>query len=235
MELTKFDEPFSSSDLEWRVQRALSNGKGILIPYITARAIMDRLDEVVGKENWQDSYKDIEVDGKPGCVCTLSIRCSDGHWVSKEDAAGATQVEAIKGSRSSALRRTAVKWGIGRYLYSMGEVAVELSNGKYFNGTVTPPDEFLPENERTGNNEFKVEYKGKFSNSSNNSANSANISNATPEEIEAAKNMVVEGERYNNGKKLGELYGKALSGIATYSKNPELKKAAQIVLASKGN
>ena len=227
IDLSKLDAPFSASDLEWRVQRTMSNGKGVLIPYITARAIMDRLDEVVGKENWEDSYKDITVDGKAGCECTIAIHISDS-WVKKSDAAGATQVEAIKGSRSASLRRAAVKWGIGRYLYEMGEVIVDLSNGKYFNGTVTPPDEFLPEHERTGNNEFKVSYKGKVNNEA-----PANVK-ATPEEIEAAKNMVVEGEKYNNGKKLGELYGKALSGIATYSRNPELKKAAQIVLASKG-
>lgn len=228
IDLGKLDAPFSASDLEWRVQRTMSNGKGVLIPYITARAIMDRLDEVVGKENWEDSYKDITVDGKAGCECTIAIHISDS-WVKKSDAAGATQVEAIKGSRSASLRRAAVKWGIGRYLYEMGEVIVDLSNGKYFNGTVTPPDEFLPENERTGKDDFTVTYKGK----SNPTPTPANIK-ATPEEIEAAKNMVVEGERYNNGKKLGELWEKALVGIATYSKNLELKKAAQIVLASKG-
>lgn len=227
IDLNKFDAPFSSSDLEWRVQRTMSNGKGVLIPYITARAIMDRLDEVVGKENWQDSYHDITVDGKAGCECEISIRVNDA-WIGKSDAAGATQVEPIKGSRSAALRRAAVHWGIGRYLYDMGEVVAELSNGKYFNGTITPPDEFLPECERTGNKEFKISYKSKDFN-----AAPAPIK-ATPAEIEAAKNMIVEGEKYNNGKKLGELWDKALSGIAKFSKNPELKKAAQIVLASKG-
>jgi hypothetical protein len=40
-------------------------------------------------------------------------------WVRKSDGAGETQVEGEKGAISDALKRAAVKWGIGRYLYDL--------------------------------------------------------------------------------------------------------------------
>jgi hypothetical protein len=81
---------------------------------------MDRLDTVVGPENWQDRY---EVHG-PRVIGYLSVRIND-EWITKADGAGDTQVEAEKGGLSDALKRSAVKWGIGRYLYDLGNVWVE--------------------------------------------------------------------------------------------------------------
>ncbi|MFN2991986.1 Rad52/Rad22 family DNA repair protein, partial [Escherichia coli] len=43
----------------------------------------------------------------------------DGEWITKWDASENTQVEAVKGGRSSAMKRAAVQWGIGRYLYDL--------------------------------------------------------------------------------------------------------------------
>ena len=49
--LDKFKAPFPSSEVEWRLKTAGKNGKGswaMLLPYVTNRAIMNRLDEVAG-------------------------------------------------------------------------------------------------------------------------------------------------------------------------------------------
>lgn len=78
---------------------------------------MDRLDEVCGPANWQDRY---EFHG-PRTICYLSIRV-DGEWITKADGAGDSDVEAEKGAISDALKRSAVKWGIARYLYNMPNV-----------------------------------------------------------------------------------------------------------------
>jgi hypothetical protein len=43
----------------------------------------------------------------------------NGAWIWKADGAGATDVEGEKGMLSDALKRAAVRWGVGRYLYEM--------------------------------------------------------------------------------------------------------------------
>ena len=48
---------------KWRVQSYSKNKpQGQCVAYIDARDVMDLLDEVVGKGNWQDDYK--LIDGK---------------------------------------------------------------------------------------------------------------------------------------------------------------------------
>jgi hypothetical protein len=117
-------EPFPDDEIEWRVLRSGSSTKGPwaqLAPYVTSRAIMHRLDAVVGPANWKDEYAEVPAGGQdPGMICTLSIRI-EGEWVGKSDGAPFTQVERLKGGVSDALKRAAVKWGIGRDLYYIGE------------------------------------------------------------------------------------------------------------------
>jgi len=85
-----------------------------LPPYLQARPVMDRLDDVVGAENWKDEY--VPIAG--GFICKLSLRI-DSDWITKEDAADTSDIEAIKGGVSDSFKRAAVKWGIGRYLYDI--------------------------------------------------------------------------------------------------------------------
>jgi hypothetical protein len=73
---------------------------------------MKRLDDVVGMENWQCHYEDL--GGR--VICRLSIRV-DGEWITKCDGAGDTKIEGEKGGISDALKRAAVLFGVGRYLY----------------------------------------------------------------------------------------------------------------------
>lgn len=107
---------FPPGDIDWRPGKVSNDKtKAMALAYLDARAVMDRLDDVCGPENWQDSY----VAGpQGGLICRLSIRI-DGEWVTKEDGAENTDVESVKGGLSDALKRAAVKWGVGRYLYSL--------------------------------------------------------------------------------------------------------------------
>lgn len=111
-------EPFPSDDIEWRIQRSgitRDNPWAMVLAYITARAVMDRLDSVVGVGGWYDDY----VTGPDGgLLCRLSVRV-DGEFITKCDGAENTKVEAIKGGFSGALKRAAVKYGVGRYLYNL--------------------------------------------------------------------------------------------------------------------
>lgn len=110
--------PFPPEDLDWRVgatQAKGDEGRGLCLVYVTARAVMDRLDLVAGPENWLDTYRR-EGNGT-GWVCRLEVTTPAGVPVIHEDGADETQVEATKGGISDALKRAAVKFGIGRYLY----------------------------------------------------------------------------------------------------------------------
>jgi len=55
-----------------------------------------------------------EVEGR--VTCELSIRFGE-RWITKTDGAGDTGIEGEKGAISDSLKRSAVLWGIGRYLY----------------------------------------------------------------------------------------------------------------------
>jgi hypothetical protein len=54
-------------------------------------------------------------------------------WIWKSDGAGATDVEGEKGMLSDALKRAAVRWGVGRYLYDLKSpwVAIEPMGRSY--------------------------------------------------------------------------------------------------------
>jgi hypothetical protein len=108
--------PFPRNSVSWRAQSMNKDcTKAMALAYIDARDVMDRLDLVCGPGNWSDAYVET-VKGR--VICTLSIRVN-GEWIAKTDGAGDTDVEGEKGAISDALKRAAVKWGIGRYLYAM--------------------------------------------------------------------------------------------------------------------
>lgn len=111
--------PFPEDAIHWRSQNVTKAGdKALALAYLDARDVMDRLDAVCGPGAWQDSYTET---ARGRVICTLSI-LSDGVWISKSDGAGDTAVEGEKGGISDAFKRAAVKWGIGRYLYDLGNV-----------------------------------------------------------------------------------------------------------------
>lgn len=132
MDLSRLKDCFEPNDIEWRLQQCGkgSNGKiwGMALAYVTNRAIMNRLDEVCGPENWKNEFK-AAPDG--GILCGISIKIGD-EWVTKWDGAENTDIEAVKGGLSGAMKRAAVQWGIGRYLYKLEESWINANeNGAY--------------------------------------------------------------------------------------------------------
>ena len=126
-----FDElcrPFAAEEIDWRIGSVnKEKTKGMALAYMDARAVMDRLDGVCGPDGWQCNYL---VTG-PLAVCNIGVRMPNGEWIWKADGAGATDVEGEKGMLSDALKRAAVRWGVGRYLYEMKSPWVELKDGRY--------------------------------------------------------------------------------------------------------
>jgi hypothetical protein len=106
--------PFRGSEIKARPQ---GNRQ---LQYITARTVMNRLDEVLGPERWWDEYQPLE----HSVICRLSIRLPDGSVLTKSDAGGyagmTDQGDDDKSGFSDAFKRAAVKFGIGRHLYGDG-------------------------------------------------------------------------------------------------------------------
>lgn len=106
--------PFEGADVRARKQ----GGRELI--YITARTAMNRLDSVLGPENWWDEY----VPGENSVICKLTVRLPDGSTLTKSDAGGyagmADQGDDDKSGFSDAFKRAAVKFGVGRHLYGDG-------------------------------------------------------------------------------------------------------------------
>lgn len=131
--MQRLAEPFAAEAVEWRVQSSGKTSRGPwvrVIPYVTNRAIMDRLDAVAGPGNWTNRYEALH----SGLVCGISIRIGD-QWVTKWDGADMADeddgrgIDRVKMGCSNAMKRAAVQWGIGRYLYDVGEHYAEILPG----------------------------------------------------------------------------------------------------------
>lgn len=105
--------PFPVSEVEWRVGATTkAKDKCIALAYVDARTVQRRLDEVLGPFGW-------ETYTQTPHLCTITVHLPDGRSLSRTDAAGDTQVEAEKGAFSTAFKRAAAQFGVGRYLYSL--------------------------------------------------------------------------------------------------------------------
>jgi Rad52/22 family double-strand break repair protein len=118
--------PFPPSDIEWRISHTNAEGTtAMVLAYITARAVMDRLDSVLGIGAW--SSKLTRIDG--GFICELSATIR-GLPVTRCDVSQDSDVEPLKGGASGALKRAAVQFGIGRDLYDLPDSWVDLARAK---------------------------------------------------------------------------------------------------------
>lgn len=158
---TRYPEIFSALTEEFGPRevrtRMLGNRQ---LSYVTARTVMNRLDSVIGPENWWDEYTPLQ----NGVLCKLTVRLPDGEEICKSDAGGhagmSDEGDDEKSGFSDAFKRAAVKFGIGRHLYGEGTPQFGLNrhvngpksessakiNGKFVS---TPADEALSSNGST--------------------------------------------------------------------------------------
>lgn len=121
--LKELGQPFEAGCVGWKPGSVAKNGQSAMaLAYIDSRDVMDRLDSLVMMgliDGWKDEYEPLTA-GAVRCRLFLSI---NGQWIPREDVGGASaQPDAgdkMKAAFSDALKRAAVKWGIGRYLYHL--------------------------------------------------------------------------------------------------------------------
>jgi len=113
--LERLKVPFDESVIEWRPGSTNKDKtQALALAYAPARVYMERLDEVMAT-GWKDEYKPAP-DG--GVLCGISLLINE-EWVTRWDGAENTNIEGVKGGLSDSFKRACVKWGIGRYLYSI--------------------------------------------------------------------------------------------------------------------
>jgi hypothetical protein len=151
----KLSAPFYADEVEWKIQAKTKDKKrALVVPFIKARALMQRLDDVCGVAGWWDMYTDV-VDG---VECIITIDFGDKNVFKADAAEYITMTEyvdgkkvsfkSLKGTYSSAFKRTCTKWGIGRYLYDIPKRWIPINEKNEF----TPPQlarVFLPEDADT--------------------------------------------------------------------------------------
>jgi hypothetical protein len=170
--VSRLAEPFPIEEVKWLPAFGYANsGPTKVLAYVDARMVVNRLNEVVGAENWSDAYSESTVTGTEvrditdystlpedrinkaygkvkgtkfesdkkmeynevsygGIRCTLTIL-----GVSKSDVGVPSFAEQLKGAYSDSLKRAAVKFGVGEYLYRLGTLQAHYEGGR----VVEPP------------------------------------------------------------------------------------------------
>lgn len=127
LELLKGEMPY-----KWREQQVNAHG-AVMLAYIDARQLFDKLDEVLGVDGWQSDFR--QIDGKlfGGIGVKKEFMTGGYEWIWKWDTGSESNVEKEKGEVSDSLKRAGVQLGVGRFLYSLGNVKLKVANynGKF--------------------------------------------------------------------------------------------------------
>lgn len=145
----RLEMPFAAHIVTWK-PGALNRDKtrAMMMAFIDARAVMDRLDAIC-PDDW--SFDAAEVPGAKvptvrGTLTVLGVSRTDFGEGDPSSEAG----NSYKAASSDALKRCAVHFGIGRYLYDLPKQWVEWDNDKRQpRQTPTLPDWARPDHERT--------------------------------------------------------------------------------------
>jgi hypothetical protein len=136
--------PFPADAVHWK-PIVVKGNRALAAAYLDARAVMQRLDQVLGVAGWSDSYQ--LVNGG-SVVCSLSIKVGD-EWITKQDVGSPSEQpndgDKLKAAFADSLKRAAVKLGIGRFLYKLPAQWVDYDpQTKQFQQTPTLPAWAVP-------------------------------------------------------------------------------------------
>ena len=126
--LTKLQRPLTREDIDFRVGSVITSTKifATILAYKDARTDMKVLDEATDGM-WQNEYRR---DSKGVLQCGIGIKSGD-EWVWKWSNGTASDIEKEKGEYSDAFKRAGFMWGIGRELYDVPTLFLELRSSEY--------------------------------------------------------------------------------------------------------
>lgn len=104
----RLKSPFPAHMVAWRaVAFNKERTRALLLPYLDARAVMDRLDAIC-PDGWSFEVEMLTTGAVKGRLTVLGV--------TREDIG---EGDSLKAASSDALKRAAVHFGIGRYLYDI--------------------------------------------------------------------------------------------------------------------
>lgn len=227
--------------IQWRIgNKSKDKTKGTALAYLDNRAVQVRLDECVGVGNWRVFFTpfDMGVASKldkfgsatdlKGFLCTIEVDVLDEEGnkitITRQDGADCTDFESIKGGISGAMKRAGVQFGIGRYLYDLPTVWVDLDSYGNFDDPMLP-DWAIPEG-------AVYEPKKRFSGTQQAKSSYQKQESVQSTEVSNPSDYVVPFGKYK-GKTLGELIKtdkKYVEWASDKSNNELFKSYAKAVL-----
>jgi hypothetical protein len=146
----KLREPFDVRFVNWKINNYSGDKtKAMITFYLDARAVQHRLNQVLGVEGWSFSFSELDKDQGVHGKLTVYIFTDNPekpkskdeciiHEVTREDVGYASTTnkdEWYKDAVSDALKRCAVHFGVGHFLYALPNLWVDLTEPgqKYLN------------------------------------------------------------------------------------------------------
>ena len=134
----RLQAPFPAHQVNWKPQSFTRDRKrALLLAHIDARAVQDRLDAICPDE-WSFEMQPVAGTNTPTIKGRLSIlgvtREDIGEAQSESSMGGGT----FKAAASDALKRCAVQFGIGRYLYDLPKLWADWDDEK--RAPLQPPE-----------------------------------------------------------------------------------------------
>lgn len=150
----KLRQPFEPRFIDWKINNYNSaKTKAMITFHIDARAVQHRLNEVLGVEGWSFTYTELEKDEGVHGKLTIFVTPDKMKYeksgedcllreVTREDvgyASTTNKAEWYKDAVSDALKRCAVHFGVGHFLYALPYLWIELTEPgqKYLNDDQT--------------------------------------------------------------------------------------------------
>jgi hypothetical protein len=123
--------PFPIEDIEIKPgATSRDKSKALALPYADIRVYQDRLDEVVGPENWAVEYRDISESSVFCRLTILGVVREDVGECHKTDKDGVPDENRSCSAVAQAFKRTCSAFGIGRYIYSLPQIWGEFDGQK---------------------------------------------------------------------------------------------------------
>lgn len=143
----RLQAPFPAHLVGWKPQSYTKDrSRALLLAYVDARAVQDRLDAIC-PDGWSFEIEVVPGTGTPTVKGRLTVL-----GVTREDIGEATDGEygTLKAASSDALKRCAVQFGIGRYLYDLPKQWVDWNDARR-EPAVAPelPEWARPDHERS--------------------------------------------------------------------------------------
>ena len=107
---------------KWKVQT--TKGKNAMcVAYVDARQVTQRLNEVLGVDNWSDTLVEMNTEG---IICEISANIGE-KVVTHSNVGVGGSIHKEKTEASDAFKRAATKFGVGAYLYELEAVSLPIA------------------------------------------------------------------------------------------------------------